>query len=335
MRRYQGEPLPKGSRIAVISNDALGNYVVVTPLLQMLRAQHQPERLDYFGGARTRELWEADPNIDRGFPLFGSRPADAARALSGRYDLVINVEWMPWAKCFAAMAAEGGFVCGPSLDAEGRRDLAWADDDRGRLWADQEWISPALTERYPFLESAFIGEIFCRLAYLEGPVPSYSVPRRPANTEVPSVLIATAASLEDKLWPKERWAEVLRWLRGQGYEAGLLGAPPRVQKQYWQGEAWEEELIRDGLVQDLRGALSLPQVVGALAQAKAVLTLDNGILHLAVAAGSRTVGLFRHGIHRLWAPPSPLLEQCVAAEGGAVAQISTEEVREALRLALA
>ena len=53
----------------------------------------------------------------------------------------------------------------------------------------------------------------------------------------------------------------------------------------------------------MRGRITLPQVAGAIAKAKAVVSLDNGILHLACSTATPTVGLYRNGIHRLWAPP--------------------------------
>jgi len=80
--------------------------------------------------------------------------------------------------------------------------------------------------------------------------------------------------------------------------------------------------------------MRLPAVAGALARAKAVLTLDNGILHMAAAAGAPTVGLFRHGIHRLWAPPVAGLTVLTAGEGKPVSEIQPERVIEAVRLAL-
>ncbi len=65
-----------------------------------------------------------------------------------------------------------------------------------------------------------------------------------------------------------------------------------------------------------------------------MLTIDNGILHLAVASGTPTVGLFRHGIHRLWAPPSPSLTVLTPGEGQNVAGIAVQTVQEALERAL-
>lgn len=333
MIRYRGEAIPLGGRVAVVSNDALGNFVAVTPLLQMLRRAYAPTRLHYFGGHRIHELAGASDLPTQAFPLHGTPLRDALAWLPEEpYDLVINVEWTAWPKAFAGLlAADRAPVCGPCIGEGGRGDLAFGDDDRAALWQDQAWIAPDLTTRYPFLRTGFIGEIFARLAYLEGEVPRYRLPQAEPNLDVPDVLIATAASLPEKLWPIENWVAVLERCRREGWSVGLLGAKPSAQGKFWQGADDEEALLTRGLAHELRGRFSLPQVVGALARAKRVLSLDNGILHFAAAAGTPTVGLFRYGIHRLWAPPFDGLTVLTPGEGGAVASIPVDQVWSSLR----
>lgn len=335
MKRFEGVGVQEGARIAVVANDAIGNFAVATPILQMLRSHYAPSRLDYWGGARTLELQEASDLFDWSYPLHHTPEADWHDAIHerlshGQYDLVVNIEQGELARRATAMlAGSATFVCGPVAG-----DLPYPGDARGDLWRDQEWISETLTAKYPFLETPFIAEIFCRLAYLEGPVPPYLVPKRSPERTLPPVLIATAASLPEKLWPLEKWVEALRRLRGEGFKAGLLGAKPSAQKEHWKGTDAEHELVEQGVVEDLRGSMSLPQVVGALSEAKLVLTLDNGILHLAAASQSPTVGLFRYGIHRLWAPPSPKLTVLTPAPEEQVASIEVDAVWEAIRAAL-
>ncbi|RYG46502.1 hypothetical protein EON79_09970 [bacterium] len=312
----------------------MGNYVVSTPLLQALRREHPEAAIHYFSGPRTEELWQHDEAIAHGESLFGVPPSRSFAAERPSYDLVVNVENSPLAKAFAArLAGPETAVVGPTLDDEGRGDLAFAPDARGDLWRDSEWIAADLPERYPFLGSGFIGEIFVRLSYLEGPVPEYRIYAEPTDSGC-DVLIAMSASLPEKLWPAEAWTAALTRLKAQGLTVGLLGAPPSRQGKYWKGGTAEESVVEDGLVRDLRGHFSLPQVVGALGEARAVLTLDNGIMHLAAAAGTPTVALFRHGIDRLWTPPQGAVVPVVAEEGGTVAELSAEAVGEAMLRAL-
>jgi heptosyltransferase III len=317
----------------VVANDAIGNFVAATPLLQMLRAAHPSAHLAFFGGSRTREFQEASDLFDEHRLLHGPEPRDALEeALRMEpFHLVCNMESTALSKTIAAvLAGDDGWVSGPCVNRGGRGDLPPQDDDRGRLLADREWTSPHLQERYPFLESSFIGEIFCRLAYLEGPVPRYRLPVQDPERTVPDVLIATTASLPEKLWPVEKWQHAVGALADSGVTVGLLGAPPSQQKAHWAGAGPEDHLAETPGVEDLRGRLSLPQVAGALRSARAVLTLDNGILHMAAAVDAPTVGLFRHGIHRLWAPPHPGLRILTPGEGRAVSELEPDQVLETL-----
>jgi ADP-heptose:LPS heptosyltransferase len=332
MKRYQGEELPPSPRIAVIANDALGNFVAATPLLQMLRFKWEDSFIAYFGGTRTEELQDRSDLFDQSGILHGRAFREACHyALSqAPFDLVINLEQQPVARAFAAALCEDeSFVVGPCFNVDGRGELPYADDAVGDLARDKDWLAPDTPAKYTFLQSGFIGEIFCRLCYLDGPIPTYRVPTEDPGRDIPDVLVATAASLSDKLWPIDDWIEVVRPLTDRGVSVGLLGAKPSEQSKHWQGATDEEELLQVG-VQDLRGAFTLPQVAGAIERARAVLTIDNGILHIASAVGTKTVGLFRHGIHRLWAPPFANLTILTPGEGRMVAEIGVDSVRGAL-----
>lgn len=332
MTRYTGGPLGNNPRIALVTNDNLGNFVMATPLMQMLRDAHGAT-LDYFGGSRVMELAEESDLVDFAYPLHGAATRDTAAELARReYDLVMNVEWTTWAKAAASiMAGPDTLVCGPCLRADGRADLEFPEDETGTLWLDKEWVSPEILDSYPILQTPHISEIFCRLAYLKGDVPKYLLPRVEPTGDVPDVWVSATASLPEKLWPAEKWMAIVKRIQAAGKTIGLLGAKPSVQSQFWKGGGVEDQLVEAG-VADFRGAFTLPGVVGAIAAAKAVLTLDNGILHLAAATDVPIVGLFREGIHRLWAPPSENLKILHPNPGDLVAAISVDDVALALGL---
>lgn len=336
MKRFVNQPLPAQPRIAVIANDAIGGFVSMTPLLQMMRAKYPSAHILYCGGVRTKELSDASDLMDSRFDLHGATHADYLAFLSScePCDLVFNSESTPMPMVTAGvLAGEEGFVCGPCMGAGGRDSLAFADDERGALWQDKKWICEDVTERFPFLTTGFIIEIFCRLAYLEGPIPRYKVPSAAPGIDVPDVLITTAASYPSKLWTTEKWVACLSALRDRGCSVGLLGAPPKFAGT-WKGGDVDTLLIEQGLVQDLRGKLSLPQVVGACALAKQILTIDNGIAHLATSTDTPIAAIFRNGIDRLWAPRGvPNLTVIKPpTEDGLPADISVETVLAALKL---
>ncbi len=332
MRRYVGEPLATDAKVAILANDALGNFAICTPLAQAFRKDCSEGVVDFYGGERTRELEEAAVGdlFDWRASLLGAPFSAAVRngleraQQIGGYDLVLNVEIGAAHKAFAATLG-GDYVCGPALSETGRGEFDFPEDERGDLWRDKNWVDARLTHRYPFLESPFIGEIFFRLAYREGTLPSYKFPSAEPPFSVPKVLISTGASLAEKLWPVSKWRELLQ---GIGEEVGLLGAPPKRQAEFYHSTDDEHSLVTEGLVTDLRGKLTLPEVVGALAKAGRVVTIDNGILHFAAANDVPTIGLYRKEIAGLWAPPNPNLI-VITPPNTAVADISVGDVRSA------
>lgn len=333
MRRLTRAELPPNPRIALMANDSLGNFVMATPLAQMIRRQYEGCELVLFCGNRVGELSGPSPLFDSVVDIYGPEPgAVMAAVLKGQpFDWVLNMEKSPLAMTLAGVLARGGgCVTGPCVNADGRGEMKYEDTPQGALLEDKEWMSPEITSKYPFLDTGFIGEIFARTAYLEGPVPEYALEKADPG-EVPDVLIATAASLSSKLWPVENWARMVSDLSAEGWTVGLLGAKPSDQAKFWQGSDDESRILELSPLQDLRGKLSLPQVVGALDKAKLVVTIDNGVLHLACATQTPVVGLFRHGIHRLWAPPAANLRVVEPGLGREVQQIAPSEVWSAIK----
>lgn len=322
-------------RIAILTNDALGNFVIATPLMQMVRARHPKATLHYYGGTRIHELSRSASYLDESIPWLGTPAREAAKNLPEPYDWVINIEHSPWMRASVPMLAkEDGIVTGPALRPDGRGDLPFLENAEGRLWADQEWISTEVTQRHPELTSGHISEIFARIAGLEGPIPKYSLPAADPGRDMPDVLIATTASLPDKLWGIEDWLALCDLVQKKGMTIGLLGAKPSVQGQFWLGADDESRIANHKGVEDLRGTLTLPQVVGAIERAKLVVTLDNGIMHFACATNTPVVALFREGIHRLWAPPVPNLHRTVTQKGADVAAIPFPDVVRNINVAL-
>jgi heptosyltransferase-3 len=324
---------PHPSSVAIIANDAIGNYAIASGLAAMMREEWKPRRLELWSGDRIADF-AADPRPFDRVRMFLRKPKavveELVREAAPDHDLVVNIEDSPEAKVLPRLlCSRRTVVCGPALLADGS-ELPWTDDEFGRLWAERGWTSADLRSRYPFLRSQFIGEVFARLVGLLGDLRPPVVTRAAASIAVPDVLIAMSASLPEKLWPLECWREVLSTLSGRhGIEVGLLGARPAAQRGHWLGADAEDAIVGEGLARDLRGTMTLPQVADAIDRARAVLTLDNGIMHLAATSPAPVVALFRHGIHRLWTPSWGRIDAVVAPEGRPVSSIPVDAVTAA------
>ena len=112
--------------------------------------------------------------------------------------------------------------------------------------------------------------------------PARSISWRPAG---PYVVLLHATSRADKMWPDSNWIELGTQLQGRGVDVVL---------------PWGNNPERDTsqrLAKALRGAIvppamSLTDAATVLGQARAVVGVDTGLAHLAVALSRPTIGLY-------------------------------------------
>jgi ADP-heptose:LPS heptosyltransferase len=87
-----------------------------------------------------------------------------------------------------------------------------------------------------------------------------------------------------------------------------------VQQAAYQSACVETDLLASTGLIDLRGKLTLPEVAGALQLARACVSIDNGIMHLAAAVQTPTIALFGASPWDLWAPRVPWLHLALPTE---------------------
>ncbi len=311
MQRFRGQALRDRPHIAVLVWDKLGNVILATVVLRALRERYPDCTIDLFSGERTRELEEASTLLDARFSLVGL-PDTLARLSAfvaarvetyGPYDLGINLDFDPTFAVAMGLLAPG-YVVGNAVDATLRRAVPKASDRLQDLEDDLEWNRPTLVDEYrDLIRSQYLAELWCRKAGLETDFSRPEVPWRSPSGTVPDVLLATGGTRSTKLWSPESWQALVRLLRGRGLTVGLVGVARAQQAvQYGSGPDDDDRLVAAG-VEDLRGRWTLPEVAGATRLARAVVTVDNAIGHLAAAMGAPTVILWGGSPWRLWGSP--------------------------------
>lgn len=314
MRRFQDEDLGPRPQIVVLGAPKLGNYVVLQPLLRGLRHKYPEAHLTYVGSQRTLELEQLNPWIDASLPLAEQGPAalpalaqwrrTLAESGSGDgVDLVINADGHTPHTAAWVGALAPRYVVGAAPIPPGDHPLQ-------ALALDPHWTSPALMERYGgWITSNSIRELHCRVAWVDTDFERVELPCAPAPPGLPPVLIAVNGERSAKLWPLESWLALLGRLHqvmGLGAGAiGLIGGPPPAEPRQ-AGDRLERALLARTSLRDLRGSLSLPALVGALAHSRLCIAVDSGPLHLAAAAGCPTVALFGTDASGLGASPRDL-----------------------------
>jgi ADP-heptose:LPS heptosyltransferase len=121
----------------------------------------------------------------------------------------------------------------------------------------------------------------------------------------PILALGPAANWVGKVWPVERFAQIAnRLLAADGPLAGgrlmLLGGPDDVRSL----EELRRVVPKERLI-DLVGQVDLLTAHACLAHARLFVGNDSGLMHLAAAAGTPTLGLFGPSDERLYAPWGP------------------------------
>ncbi len=140
------------------------------------------------------------------------------------------------------------------------------------------------------------------------PLPQLVVPRdavahwlrgRALDSERPAVAFAPGAVGPSKRWPAASYGVLARSLTGLGFAVWIVGGPN-------EGPLAAEIAARGGAgVRDLTGT-DLRDAILALAAARAVVSNDSGLLHVAAALGTPSVGIFGPTSPWHWAPLNPL-----------------------------
>ncbi|MCK6391670.1 MAG: lipopolysaccharide heptosyltransferase I, partial [Azonexus sp.] len=127
------------------------------------------------------------------------------------------------------------------------------------------------------------------LGYVAEGEPDYGIAAAAADfpwlPEKPCVVLLTATSRDDKLWPEDHWVALGEQLAAAGY-AALLPAGNQI-----------ERARASRLAAQIPGAvvvppLSLPELAALLAASRATVGVDTGLSHLAVALGVPTIALY-------------------------------------------
>jgi heptosyltransferase-2 len=138
------------------------------------------------------------------------------------------------------------------------------------------------------------------------PLPELKVPRDEIETwrrkrgltdPRPVVALAPGAVGPSKRWPAASYAELARQLTKQGFAVWVLGGP---------GEKdLAAEIVGDTEARDLTGT-DLRDAILALAGAAVAVSNDSGLVHIAAAAGTPSIGIFGPTSPWHWAPLNPL-----------------------------
>ncbi len=270
--------------ILLIRYSALGDVVLATSLLAPLRAKYPQVRIEWVVDAAYATLLEGV--VDRVIPF--SRKDGASRAavlhdVKGRFDLAIDLQNKVWSVRVARAAAPKRlrFVRRTPLQALGSlfgRDTIFNEVPTTTLYARAAQLDEAGPLKLVVSEDARR-----RAAQLMG--------------EGRWIAVAPGAAWETKRWAPERFGQVAAALRSEGFRVALLGGP-------MDGPLLEAVRKTCTVDADLT-AESMNVLAAALARTELLVGNDSGLVHVALAVGSKPLALFGPTSLTRWGPRAP------------------------------
>ena len=324
-------PIGEVRRLLVIRTDErVGNVLLTIPLLRALRRGLPDARIVFLHAASKEALVRGLPYVDSLEPFEKKsafkRPwrlaAQLRRLRRERFDVVIEAGHYHAFSLTAALLAKvvgGGMTIGHDrgaarsfFDVPVPRPAGVVQDVSVKLHLlDPLGVKDAGT----WLETPLARDPEHRLR-----IASLLEARGLADARL--LVINPGARKLDRRWPPAEYASAAKAL------AATHGLTPLV---IW--GPGEEDLAREvvGLVgagAHLAPPTNLAELTALFRHAALVLTNDTGPMHLAVAAGARTLAIFLAGDHRRWGHELPCFE-AVPVEGGA----PSEDAHRAILLA--
>jgi len=289
-------------RILFITSSRIGDAVISCGILERLRLDHPAARFTIACGTVAEGVFARFPALDR-LIVFEKQRFDLhwlklwAQTAPQLWDLVVDVRGS-----------------GISLFlATKRRKILRGGRRPGR--------------RYVQLADAF--------GFAPPPLPvAWTAPADKAKAAAllgddPIIALGPTANWDGKIWPPERFVELYRALAPH-----IPGARPAIFGGPGEAEARRAAPVLAALPDaiNLVGTLSLPEATACLRGSRIFIGNDSGLMHLAAAAGTPTLGLFGRSKASEYAPAGQhtAIATAPGPEGDApMAGLNIDEVLEA------
>ncbi|MBI5393965.1 MAG: glycosyltransferase family 9 protein [Verrucomicrobia bacterium] len=315
-------------RILVIRGGAIGDFILTLPAIGALRERWPQAHIEILGYPRILALADrrhyADTvrSIDAAamasFFVDGGDLNDALGDYFGSFDLIVSYLYDPddifgtnLRRCRVR-----NLVCG---SAKPEKEHAAVHFTRP-LAALGINVADPVPRIFPSADDRAFAEGFMRSRRREEADAATDKANRLLTSAATFIAVHPGSGGQHKVWPADRWADVIRWLRDELKRDVMLVL----------GEA--DDVARralEPLKLPMAENLSLPRLAAVLERCALFAGHDSGVTHLAAAVGTPTLALFGPTSPAVWAPRGPRV--WVLAADGPIKLLSLELVRDALR----
>lgn len=276
----------------------IGDVVLTTPIIRTLRETYPDAYIAYLGDAKAVSLLEQNPYLNEIIAFDFSRKSlfyslkMFLTLYAKKFDVVIDLFSNPRSAVLSFSTMAKVRVGG---DARGRRRLyTHRVRDNGKEKTAIEYHYQSL-EMIGITPLHYATQIFLtdeekkeagRLLQSLGVDPSRKI-----------VALHPGGTWPAKLWQKEKFAELARALAEKNIAVILTGGSADI-------PIVDDVRLQSGAL--FLGSVPLRMLAAVYALCGAVVSNDCGAMHIAVAVGTPTVGIFGPGQDRIWFPyPAP------------------------------
>lgn len=278
---------PALERILLIQLHHLGDVVLTTPAIRAARRRYPHARIDFLTGSLGAQALHDNPHLDN---VLVAPSLRALRAV--RYDAVADMHSVPRTALYTFVTRAPLRV---GIRGRGPRNLAYTQllprEERAVYMARQK-----LRLLAPLGIDAEAADLALEIAF--GERERTWAQRVLGTVPQPVVALSPVAKHEFKQWGLERWAAVGDALAEQGANVIITSGP---------GEEAQARTVAEQMKYPAvwkYGRTTVPQLAALYEQCALWIGNDGGPKHIAVAAQTPTITVYRKQLGRVWSDES-------------------------------
>lgn len=285
------------SRILLTRMKFIGDVILTTPVIRSVRAAFPDAYIAYMGEKEIVSLLRHNPHLDEIIHFDFTRPTVVEQTRVAwllrkrRFDVVVDFFSNPRS---ALLSYASGAPMRIGKEVKGRGALYThriADDGKPKTAIEFhfQYVKPLGVNPVSWKTEIFLTEDERREAKIYLQWQNIDLTR-------PIVALHPSATWPAKMWPKERYEELARWI------VARLGA--NVIVTAGSSDADAAEFVAQQIPQHAKvfSGLPLRQLAAILSHCAVCVTNDAGLMHIAVAVGTSTIGIFGPGEEHIWFP---------------------------------
>jgi lipopolysaccharide heptosyltransferase II len=281
-------------RILLTRMKYIGDVVLTTPIIRTLRETYPEAYIAYLGDAKAVSLLQNNPFLDEIIPFDFSKDTLAyqlkmyALMFSKKFDLTIDLFSNP-RSALMSFATRAQMRIGGNSKGRGRLYTHRISDD-GKLKSAIEYHYMSL-KPLGILPKHYKTEIF--VTDSEKDEAQKKLQSLGIDRAKKTVVLHPGGTWPAKLWQKEKFSELAHLLKDEGKNVILSGAK-------------NDETIVNFVAEQANvvplGLIPIRQAAAVFSVCDLVISNDCGVMHVAVAVNTPTIGIFGPGEDNIWFP---------------------------------